>query len=261
MNITDIQPVVLYITEERRLHVEKQLHDLPFVPIFYKGYLPTECTSWINYKHPEHPEKDTTLCCMRSHIGVLKHFLEHSSKNIALVLEDDVLFTKDFMRRLESILELWQKHESEIDYVSIGYLPNDMKSKKNDKEMYWDLYCNGGSVWGAQGYLVKRSVVEDMVRCLDQPSSNELNESIQRKIKTNGRIYSPKVIRAQADVVFSVCWRQAFIKPMLVIESPLFNSTISETDSNANTRGWNKAFQTGELRVEDFAPCCELYLH
>ena len=261
MNLSDIQPIVLYITDERRRHMEEQLRPFPFLPIYYKGYTPDTCKSYITYKHPEHPEKDSVLCCIRSHIGALKHFLENSSSSIALVLEDDVLITNDFMRRLENALELWQKHDSEIDYVSIGYLPSDAKSKKNDKDMYWDLYCNGGAVWGTQAQLFKRSVAEDIVRCLDQPDSKELHEAIQRRITSNGRLFSPKVIRAQADVIFSACWRQAFIKPMLVIESPLFNSTITTTDSNSNTRGWNNAFKKGDLRVEDFAPCCDRYLH
>lgn len=260
MNISDIQPIVIYINDERRRHMEEQFKDLPFSPIFYKGYTPDDCKSYMTYKHPEHPEKDTTLCCMRSHVGALKHFLENSSSNIALILEDDLLFTNNFVRRLEVVLELWRKHESEIDYVSIGYLPSASKSKKNDSDMYWDLYCNGGSVWGNQAYLMKRAVAEDIVRSLDKPNSKELYDAIQLRAKSNGRLFSPKVIRAQADVVFSVCWRQAFIKPMLAIESPLFNSTITTTDSNSNTRGWNNAFKSGELRVEDFAPCCDLYL-
>jgi GR25 family glycosyltransferase involved in LPS biosynthesis len=241
--------------------MEEQLRPFPFTSLYYKGYTPKDCTSYINYKHPVLPEEDTTLSCTRSHIGVLKHFLEHSEKQVVLVLEDDLLFCKDFMTRLTHVLEVWNKHISEIDYVSIGYGPSDINiSNKTDDVLNWDLFCNNGSVWGTLGYLVKRSIAEDMVRCFDTPTVSSLYQALYTKIKANGTLYSRKSIRAQADVVFSVCWRQAFIKPMLVIESPLFSSTITITDSNSNTRGWNKAFQRGELKVDHFAPCCELYL-
>jgi GR25 family glycosyltransferase involved in LPS biosynthesis len=241
--------------------MEELFKGLPFSPIFYKGFTPDECKSYIDQKHPVHPEQDTTLCCLRSHISALKHFLEHSDKSMALMFEDDVLIRKDFVPQLQKVIELWKVHTSEIDFINIGYLPGNIQSKKNENELYWDLYCNGGSLWGCQAYLLKRSVVEDIVKCLDKPCVSQLNEAITMKIKENGgRIYSPKIVRAQADVVFSICWRQAFVKPMLVIESPLFHSSIIPTDSNSNTRGWNKAFQNGDLSVEDFAPCCELYL-
>jgi hypothetical protein len=190
----------------------------------------------------------------------LKYFLENSDKQIALVLEDDVLFAKNFMFKLKHVLDMWYKHESEIDFISIGYLPGECKSNKNDIFLYWDLYVKGGSLWGAQGYLMKRSVAEEIVRRFDQPNTQQLRIAVETKIKENGRIYCPKYIRLQSDVIFSSCWRQAFTKPMLVIESPLFNSSIKPDDSNSNTRGWNKAFQSGALNVDDFDSSCELYL-
>jgi GR25 family glycosyltransferase involved in LPS biosynthesis len=262
MLMNEIQPVVIYITDERKSHMEKELKSLPFDPLYYKGYTPNDCTSYINYKHQEYPEKDTTLCCTKSHIGALKYYLENSTKSMVLILEDDVLFTKNFMSKVQHILELWQKHESEIDFVSIGYAVNtQIKSNKSDCELYWDLYCKDGCVWGALGYLVKRAVAEDIVRCFDQPTTLELNQAIQKKIKDNGnKIYSPKVIRAQIDAILSLCWRQAFVKPILIIESPLFNSTIMPDDSNSNTRGWNAAFKSGELNIDEFDECCKLYL-
>lgn len=257
----NIQPVVVYINDDRRHHMEKQLEKVGFTALWCKGYTPDDCVSYINHKHPEYPEKDSVFCCMRSHIKALKYFLENSNKDYALIMEDDLLITKTFNERLNNVLEAWGKHHEEIDFVSIGYLPGNYQSKKSDGELYWDLYCKSGSVWGTQAYLVKRSIVEDMVRRLDQPNSYELYQAINAKIKENGgKLYSPKLVRAQSDIVLSVCWRQAFIKPMLVIESPLFNSTISPTDSNSNTRGWNSAFQTCELKVKDFDPCCSIYL-
>ena len=260
--MNDIQAVVINITDERKHHMEKELKSLPLDPLYYKGFTPSECTSYINYKHPDYPEKDTTLCCTRSHLGALKYYLENSTKNMVLILEDDVLLTKNFVSKLHHVLELWQKHESEIDFVNIGYLPNaEVKSNKSDCELCWDLYCKDGSVWGTQGYLVKRSVAEDMIRCFDKPTTSELYESIQQKIKINGnKIYSPKATRAQIDAILSLCWRQAFVKPILIIESPLFNSIIMPNYSNSNTRGWNAAFKSGELNVDDFDECCKLYL-
>jgi hypothetical protein len=260
METSQVEPVVIYINEERKLHMENQLKQFPFSPLFFKGYNPENSASYINYKDEKHPEKDTTLCCTRSHIGALKYFLEHSDKQIALVLEDDVLFSKKFMFKLKYVLDRWQKHESEIDFINIGYLPGDYKSKKNDNFLYWDLYLEGGSLWGTQGYLMKRSVAEEIVAKFDQPNTQQLKIALEAKIKENGKIYCPKYKRLQSDTILSLCWRQAFIKPMLVIESPLFNSSIMPDDSNSNTRGWNKAFKSGALNVDDFDSSCELYL-
>lgn len=261
MSLDDIQPVIIYIND-RQFHMREQIDPLPFVPLYFKGYTPKDCTSYINHKHSEYPEQDTTLCCTRSHIGAIKYFLEHSTKSMVLILEDDLLFTKNFVIKLQNILKLWDKYDSEIDFINLGYMPNtNIKYKKSDSELYWDLYCKDGSVWGAQGYLIKRSVAEDMVRWFDQPTTFDLYQAIQNKIKYNKNIiYSPKVTRAQIDVILSICWRQAFVRPMLVIECPLFNSTITPTDSNSNKRSWNDAFKSGELAVDDFHPCCDLYL-
>jgi GR25 family glycosyltransferase involved in LPS biosynthesis len=240
--------------------MEKIAPKLPS-PLWCKGYTPAECTSYITYKHPKYPEKDTTLCCLRSHIKALKHFLENSEKEFVLILEDDILLTTDFTRKLENVIACWDKHSAEIDFVTIGFNPGNYASKKSDAGLYWDLYCEGGAVWGMLAYLMKRAVVEDLVKVLDQPTTHDLYQVVERKIKENGgRIYCPKLLRAQSDAIFSMCWRQAFVKPILVIESPMFNSTISPEHSNSNTRGWNSAFQKGELKVEDFDPCCELYL-
>jgi hypothetical protein len=39
---------------------------------------------------------------------------------------------------------------------------------------------------------------------------------------------------------------------MLVIENPIFNSSISPADSNSNTRNWHLLFQSGELKIDEF---------
>jgi hypothetical protein len=260
MDIDDIQPIVIYINDERRRHMEEELKDFPFSTMFFKGYTPNESAPYINYKHPVYPELDTTICCLRSHIGALKHYLENSTKSLALIFEDDVLLSKEFFPKLERILKLWQTNESEIDYVSIGYRPGQYSHKKSQDELCWDVFCEGGSIWGCQAYVVKRSVVEDMVRYLDTPTVSGIYEGMYRKLLANKCTYSMKAVRAQSDVVMSVGWRQAFIKPMLVIESPLFDSTISSSNANVNGGDWKKAFQSGELKVCDFAPCCDLYM-
>ena len=44
--------------------------------------------------------------CYVSHYNTMKEFLDHSDKNYALVLEDDMLFEDGFMQALESLLEI-----------------------------------------------------------------------------------------------------------------------------------------------------------
>lgn len=259
MKISDIEAVVICITDERKRHMEKQTELFPFSTLFFKGYTPSESVSYINCKHPVYPEKDTTLCCTRSHIHALKYFLEHSDKQIALILEDDVLFSKQFISKLTNVLELWNMHKTDIDYVSIGYAPSGCKSIKCYNELYWDLNCEDGDVWGTLGYLVTRSVAEDIVHTLDQPNTSILVNAIINRIKLNQTIFSPKNLRLQSDVIMSLCWKQAFIKPMLVIESPQFNSTIVPENKNSISHGWNSIFKSGELNINDFDEICAIY--
>ena len=44
---------------------------------------------------------------------------------------------------------LWEKHNDEIDYVNLGYLPQTttIQSHKSDDTLFWDLYCKDGNVW------------------------------------------------------------------------------------------------------------------
>ena len=257
----DICPVVIFISEERKKHMETQIKVFGSIKThFYKGSKPEDCKSYITYKYPALPESDTTLCCTKSHIGALKHFLDNSDKQVVLIMEDDTILRKDFMNKLMEILNSWKSHE-DIDYISIGHLPGEVKSNKSEGELHWGLDCENGNVWGTQAYLMKRNIAEDVVKHLDQENTLKIYESIKMKINNNNGIYySRKAIRLNIDAILSICWRQAFIRNMIVVESPLFNSLITPSHSNSNTRRWNEYFKSGKLKVDDFAPECELYL-
>lgn len=265
MDLKDIQPVVIYVNDERRTYMEHVSKSLPWETLFYKGYTPETSKDYINYKHSLYPEFDTTLCCTRSHIGALKYFLEHSTKNIVLILEDDITITKNnFFPKLKHVLELWQKHSDEIDYVSIGYGPNQyLKSNKTENELHWDLVSPDGdndmNVWGALAYLVKRSVAAEIVARFDTPNTFELQNAVIAKIVQNKCKFSGKGVRLQSDTIFSICWRQAFVKPMLIIENPIFNSTIVPVHSNMNNHCWGTLFTNGCLNASDFENA-ELFL-
>lgn len=235
-----IHIIVVSVNDERTAYMKRMFEDikLPYSYSIHRGITPADMRGFvINDIHPVFPEQPTVLCCTRSHISAIHEFATVWRDNdILIVMEDDVTMLRHtFESELNRVLALWDKHATEIDYVSLGYLANSDGSQHNYKQhddcLRWDnMIRGGGHIWGAQAYMMRRPVAEQISRDLyTQHTTSDLRRTLVELQRTiNGGLgYSYKSHRLQADAVFNVFLRQGFVYPMLVMESAHFTSTIT----------------------------------
>jgi GR25 family glycosyltransferase involved in LPS biosynthesis len=258
-----IQIIVVSCNEERKRLVANQFKELGItIPYtFFEGYTPATSKEYLVDKHSTAPEFDTTQCCMRSHAGALHHYVTHyPDSQFVLILEDDVCLLRSFEAELHQVMNRWLRHISELDFVSIGYQLAKTDSGKHtslcsDSNLYWNLSGTDGTgnVWGAIGYLVKRSAALSMASVLHKPTSKELRESIDKFIREDrkGMQFANKIQRNQSDVLMSVGWRQAVVFPLLAIEMPI-ESTISPGVNNTTNGIWENVFRLGSRKRDEF---------
>lgn len=247
--------VVICCNEERRAFQKRQFAalKLPYDVTYAWAYSPDTSRDYIADYDTKCPEFDTTLCCMRSHAAVLDWFYHNTTSDYVLVMEDDVgLLKSGFAARVDHIIDLWSKHSSEIDYVSLGYLISTDAgiypgAVNHDEELYWGE--QGEDVlWGMQAYLVKRQQAKDMIDILHQPNTIELRKRVKAEM-AKGRDYSHRYPRVQSDSLYPLLFRQGFVIPMLAIETP-FQSAIQ--GHNVTYARWKKAIDKGTINLEDF---------
>jgi len=261
-----IQIVVVTCSESRKTAMKTQLDNLalPYPYAFFDGYTPATSKDYIvdyfkcppNTLRPIKPEKDTTLCCFRSHVGALDFFLRtFPDKEYVLILEDDVSLLRTFSKELETVMNLWASHKDTIDYVSLGYNPGRHEgphgSLFSDGVLRWGLDCPNGDVWGCMAYLMNRGVAADMVSVLHQPTTRDVRESVAKRLATirEGRGYTYRHIRVQSDNLRGMLWRQAFVYPMMTVEAPV-ESLTSPGFVNWTDGLWDKVFREGRRREE-----------
>jgi GR25 family glycosyltransferase involved in LPS biosynthesis len=254
-HLARVQIIVITCSETRKHIIKQQLDNLRIsIPyVFFQGYTPATSESYIVDKDPKYPEKDTMICCMRSHAAAIQQFVvEFPEKDYLLVLEDDAALLKGFEKELEQIMDIWSKHDDEIDHISLGYFPKSSVhlSEKKFKNLYWNLQHN---VWGTQAYIVKRSVAKQMAEVLHRLTTKDVRKAFDDHILTNlkGKSCANKIALVQPDVLLSVGWRQAIVFPLMVIELPI-KSTINPS-SNARELGrWDPVFSTGGRKIDEF---------
>jgi GR25 family glycosyltransferase involved in LPS biosynthesis len=254
----NIHIVVICCNEERKTFQKQQFHalKLPYDVTYAHAYSPESSKSYIVDYDPEYPEPDTTLCCMRSHAAVLSWFYHNTTSDYVLVVEDDVTFrTDDLVNKIDRVIDLWSKHSTEIDYVSLGYLINNTPdgsypdAAHNDDVLRWGKQMP--SVWGTQAYLVERSVVKQMIDVFYQPNTRDLRKKIEDTIRLRDK-YTNRHERIQSDSLLAILFRQGFVVPMLAIEMPF--QSIIETTYMGDIR-WTKAIEKGTIVLSDFYGC------
>jgi hypothetical protein len=261
MNISNIHAVVICSNEERRAHMETQCAAFPWKTSFFTAYTPATSAAYLNYKDITYPERNEVLCCTRSHFAALDHGLRVSDKGLLLILEDDVSFLRHgCLEELQTVLDEWSAKTAEIDYVSLGYIPcEEVRAISRTGRRLYSSPGLSSVVWGTQAYLVPRTVAEEMVAFLHQPTARLTHDGLFERIRTrpSGGTYAHKYPRLQSDVALSVGWRQAVAHPMLVIEYP-FTSLITPGDPNLLKR-WDKVCADGTRSADDFLGM-EVYL-
>jgi GR25 family glycosyltransferase involved in LPS biosynthesis len=203
--------------------------------------------SWILEDYPVNPPLQ---CCAKSHIDVMDWYVKNSLADYLLVLEDDAAILRDgFSKSLESTIELWN---DEIDYVSIGYLPDNVQTLlptlkcDSTKTLYWGFKDISKTIWGTRSYIVKRSVAFDMSHIMQRDKCIHVKNTMDCFVK-EGRRIANKVPYVQADVIFPLLFRQAICYPLLVIET----QSVS-TISNKVDRLWAEYEKQDVLKLADY---------
>lgn len=222
---SSIQIMIICCNEERQVFQKQQMKDLELPFSIVQGYTPAASKDYIAEKHPKNPEPDVQICCLRSHIGAIDSFVKQfPTKQYCIIMEDDVVLTRTFLKELESIIQLWGTKE--IDIVSLGYLnpKTKFKCKQTDGVLGWDI---DDLIWGTQCYIVKRAYAEELATLSLETNTNNLFKVLRAK-----HMYSNKELRLYADVVITGFGRHGFVWPPIAIENEEFSSIITPQHKN-----------------------------
>jgi len=229
-----LQIIIICCNEERRRFQQKQMEDLDLPYVFFDAYTPNTMGEYITEKYVENPEADTMICATRSHIEAIDYFCkQYPDKQYGIFFEDDVIIAHDFLSKVEKTISAWKPYKNEIDYISLGFLLPDIKTKcKNTSEhLNWNLE---EALWGQQCYIVGRDVCLEIAKLLVQKNTADLYSVFRERRKKVVRKlgYAYKKVRLQPDTIIPNLFRQGFIWPPIAIEYEGFNSCISSFYSN-----------------------------
>jgi GR25 family glycosyltransferase involved in LPS biosynthesis len=234
-----VQLIIICCNEERRRFQKKQMETLGLPYAIFDGYTQHNSKDYITEKHPKCPEPDNQICCLRSHIGAIDHFVKHySHKDYCIIVEDDVVFVKHIMTELKRIIRLWEAKD--IDLISLGYLnPKEkFKAAQSEECLNWqpmDL------IWGTQCYIIKRDYATKMAFLYVQNNCKDLFE-VAKKMKE----HTIKELKLYADVIITGLCKHGFVWPPVAVEYEEFNSIITPKDTNKDRAMFDFSFRSRE---------------
>jgi GR25 family glycosyltransferase involved in LPS biosynthesis len=124
---TNVQLIVIWLTEERRVLVEQQFKELnvPFPVRYMKASSPQSVTGYLLDKHT--PSQQKLSCCGHSHFRALEIAGQDASPEFTVICEDDVSLHKTLF--IDAVKELslhWKAvvgNSSPQSMVSLGWVP------------------------------------------------------------------------------------------------------------------------------------------
>ncbi len=219
--------------------------------MYFPGFTPSTSKAYIADYDDPHPEFDTTMCCFRSHIGALRHFINNSHADYCIVMEDDVaLLQSGFQTYVDNILCGWKDHP-DIDYIVIGHLVGDKSHDfaQSCESFEWDP--RGAVVWGFQAYIVRRESAARILSRFDKPNTAVIRKAAWEEIESrNGKVpYENRYPRIQCDSIIPAFFKAAYSKQLLGIEAP-FTSIITEDD--VAYKRWASHFVSGRVNPSEY---------
>ena len=154
---------------------------------------------------PERADK-RAWSIMLQHMDSIRHFVEETHNDFCIVMEDDILVSKDIVNDLPELIETYNKLQ--LDVLVLGYLLpfkiydyNTCFSLKerNDKYSYFDF---PGDLWGSQMYMVSRN---HAVNLIERYTIKHAIETIETEP------FSP-------DWTLTKYGKKAIIYPMIAVE-------------------------------------------
>ena len=154
---------------------------------------------------PEKAER-RSWSIMLQHMDSIRHFVEETQNDFCIVMEDDILVSRDIVNDLPGIIETY--NNLQLDVLLLGYLIQFKiydhnkcftLKERNDKYSYYDFPCD---LWGSQMYMISRNHGINLIE----------RYTIEHAINTIGaEPFSP-------DWTLTKYGRKAIIYPMIAVE-------------------------------------------
>ena len=194
--------------EERKQKMVEKLEFFQIPITFYTGVRPEDPR--IRFVENGSIRRTASICY--GHLDMLAHFFNHSSKDVAIIMEDDILIKDTFVEDVQKAVDVVQREN--IDLLLIGYLcSNPIHTYSNFPEIYtkystpeFMIMEYPDSTWGAQMYMITR-------------------EQARSLIEKYADGYFERSLANSAMIPFSADWlltkngKRALLYPMRVIEN------------------------------------------
>ena len=208
--------------EERRQTMVKKLEFFQIPIHFYTGVSPED----PRIKFVENPSIRRTASICYGHLDMLTHFVNHSTKPFAIIMEDDILIKKTFTQDIEKSIDVIQKEN--IDFLLIGFLcSNPIHTYTNFPEIpttystaEFRIMYYPDSTWGSQMYMITK----DQARRLIEKYTNEYFEK---------SLENSSMTPFSADWILTKNGKRALLYPLRVIEN---GSTTYEDEGQEQCR-------------------------
>jgi GR25 family glycosyltransferase involved in LPS biosynthesis len=223
---------------QREERMRAQLADmkLPYAVHFLRGMTPTNNGGWVVSPPPPVkgcgiPSSPYVQCCMGSHVRAIEWFVRNTSRELLVVMEDDVSLALDFHARLTEVLRTWDAEE-EVELLALGYLPPSdafrSTARKAHGAVMWDL-CE--PLWGTQCYAMHRRTAEKLHVMLSAPTIVDVASRAALFDAAGLAVNRTKTLRAVADTMLDYFALQGAVVPPMAVEAPL-TSAMSGADTN-----------------------------
>jgi len=144
-------------TRKKRIEEKGEYFQIPI--IFYTGV--KRDNERICFIEHENTQRTASICY--GHLDMLKHFVENSKNEIAIVMEDDIMIRNTFIEDVKKVLEIFI--EQHYDIFLLGYLcHNPIDTYSNFPQLHTKYSTNDFKImgypdttWGAQMYMISKT--------------------------------------------------------------------------------------------------------
>lgn len=207
--------------EIRKKKIEEKGEYFQIPIIFYTGVKRDD--ERICFVEHENTQRTASICY--GHLDMLKHFVENSKNEIAIIMEDDIMIRKTFLEDIQKVLEIFI--EQQYDVFLLGYLCyNPIDTYSNFLQLH-TKYSNNDfkimgypdSTWGAQMYMISKTQCKYL---LDKYYNGYLSKSLS----------DTSLTPFSADWTITKEGKRALLYPQRVIEQYIENAYTDEGQEN-----------------------------
>jgi len=174
---------------DRLEHIQKELYKLNINADRQRGFLPDECLDDFEKVKVMYNRTKGAIGCHFSQVAVMKKALDEGKS--AFVMEDDIVFCKDALERLDHAQDFLNKNEWDVFWLGGTYHLNPPRwhdanhtngeLRNCDCNLNRDVECTNDEklvrtygCWSTYAYIVNYNSLEKIIKLLDE----NLHESI-----------------------------------------------------------------------------------